>query len=442
MRTLRGKTVAIFLVMLMVSGAIIYAASRIILLGSFADLEEQGVQRDVERALNELSDELSRLSGATRHWSAWDDTYAFVEDGNEGFIASNIHDLTFASNHLSAMLFIHSSGRMVIGKAFDLRQKKPMPLPLGLQDDSFLKDVLARVQGPTDEFKGLIRLPEGPMLIAAQPILTSLEEGPARGALVWGRSLDGAEVDSLAAASRLYLALRPLDDPQLPSDYRAAVSAISDQTPIVVQPVNGATIAGYALLRDIYGKPVLILRADVPRDLYQHGEATVLYFMAVLLLIGVLFVVLMFLLLDRVVLSRLSRLSAEVGSIGASGDPSRRALVSESDEVSRLAAGINVMLQDMKQAQAQQRRAEEALRSAMELAQSASRAKNNFLARMSDEARTSLNGVNVAVALLQDTQLTEEQREYLEMVRNAADSLMQTINVNMPAQVASDASPP
>jgi PAS domain S-box-containing protein len=372
MRTLRGKTFAIFLVMLLASGAVIYVVSRITLLGSFADLEEQGVQRDVERALNVLSDELSRLSGATRDWAAWDDTYAFIEDGNEAFVASNIHDLAFISNHLSAMLFVHSSGRVVLGKAFDLNQKRPMPLPSGFQEDAFLKDILARVHGPADKggFEtrpyGLIRLPEGPMLIAVQPILTSLGEGPVRGALVWGRFLDGAEVDSLAAASRLYLAVRPLDDPRLPSDYRAAVSAISDQTPIVAQPLNGATTAGYALLRDIYGKPALVLRADIPRDLYQHGEATVLYFMGALLLVGVLFVALTLLLLDRVALSRLSRLSGEVSAIGASGDLSRRARVSGRDEISRLAAGINAMLQEVEQSQAQRSRAEEALRESEE----------------------------------------------------------------------------
>jgi len=65
---------------------------------------------------------------------------------------------------------------------------------------------------------------------------------------------------------------------------------------------------------------------------------------------------------------------------------------------------------------------------AKEDAEAANRAKSEFLANMSHEIRTPLNGVIGMTELALDTTLTQEQAEYLSLVKSSGESLMAVIN--------------
>ncbi|HEY9725217.1 MAG TPA: CHASE4 domain-containing protein [Chroococcales cyanobacterium] len=370
--TLRQKTLLIIGVMLLCLLMALYISLSTIWLNGFAQIESQLTRQNVERLTEALTNDLKELDSTVRDWAGWDDTYTFVADVNDGYIQENINEATFTNLRLNIMLFINTSNQMTYGKSFDLQQKVWKPVPESLRQYLTTNPQLLQYDTLTRSHTGIVILPEGSLLVSAQPILKSDRTGPSRGTLLFGRFLNSAELLRLSTLTRLQFSIYPFQDRQLPSDVRAIKNKFTIQEftpppqalpPIFVRPLGAKQISGYTVYKDIAGKPGLLLRVDLRRDIYQQGKRGLHYLVAALFAVGLTFSTLILVLLERSVLSPLSRLSRAVNRIRTTGDLGDRLSIGGRDELTRLGSSINQLLQSLQQSQLQLYQSEERYRS-------------------------------------------------------------------------------
>ncbi len=131
---------------------------------------------------------------------------------------------------------------------------------------------------------------------------------------------------------------------------------------------------------------------------------------------GVLFAIILTVFLSRRIVGPIKAVVTAMDAMGE-GKLSHRVTIRQKDEVGKLIDGFNKMADSLCERQLQ---LENEKRTALE----ASRLKSEFLANMSHEIRTPMNGVIGMTDLALATDLTKEQREYLETVKTSADSLL------------------
>jgi len=332
---------------------IFFITSQSILLNSFIKLEEQPTDQNVQRVLSAINSDVESFDTYTHDWSSWDDTYRFVQDRNAQYVQTNLVDDTFISAKLNLMLFINTSEQLVFGKAFDLQNMTEVPIPQSLVEKLGTNDTLWYHLNESSVVKGFILLPEGPMLIISRPILTSYNEGPVQGALVMGKFFDSSQVARISNETYLSLFVNRLDDPDLPADFQTAYAHMTEENSVIIQPLNKEIVAGYTLISDIYGQPILILRINLPRNIYNQGLSSVnLFFFFVeglSLIIGVLSIIVV----EKSIVAPLRQLSVNVTDIAKNGQISARVNVKGKDEVSDLAIAINKMLASLERSQSE-----------------------------------------------------------------------------------------
>ncbi|MBP7692219.1 MAG: PAS domain S-box protein, partial [Anaerolineales bacterium] len=281
-------------------------SSRWILLSSFSRLEERDVQAALQRVQDEFAETQAELDTIAAEYASWDDTYAFAAGEEPQYPQSNFPDATYQNLHLNLVLILDTAGQIRHGSGYDLAAGQVTAVPAGVLAQIPDLEQQVNSSGGAAGLSGLLLLADGPLAIAAHPILTSQDQGPSRGALIVGRYLSPTVLDELARSAHVALAVYRADDPQRPADFDAGQPATD-----MVRPLTAGTVAGYDQVLDLFGQPALLIRVDLPRTVYQQGQLTLNYFLGwfggLCLLAGAI----IYGVLDRLETSRQARLVAE-----------------------------------------------------------------------------------------------------------------------------------
>lgn len=301
-KNLRRQTRLIFGLSLTALIGVLYVASSTVLSGSLEKVERQDTLQVVNGVLSLFTQYQEDFTAGYGDWSSWDDTYNFIANGNSQYIKSNMTAEQLALLEVDLALYVNSDGKIVYGTGFNRQTRSKTAIPAAITKQVANNNILLRQSNPRSSLAGIVKLPEGLMLISSRPILTSSGAGPVRGSLIFGRYIDAKIINKLARATRLSLTIGKLDSQNLPADFAAASITLSRQEPLLINPLSNKIIAGYTLLNDIYNQPAAILRVDIPRTIYNQRQSSLRYLLLSILAVGIVFSAIMLPLLERVLL--------------------------------------------------------------------------------------------------------------------------------------------
>jgi diguanylate cyclase (GGDEF)-like protein/PAS domain S-box-containing protein len=323
-----------------------------IIMGSCFQLEAAAMRTDLHRAAAALDARAGALLAAGHAWSSSDYVYYSVAARNFDGIDKDLSASTFESLNVSVLALYDASGHLLYGKGYDPKNSRPASAPAYFECPGASCGRL--VTPPSDGLKGLLELPEGPVMIAALPILPaagSNEQRHAMGTLVLARYLDSAEIGDLSKTTSLDITVRTLDEYDASTqtgliDMADSFSGGQDAQPTLVKAIDGDTITGSILLSDVFGRPALVVSTTGPRTVSEHGTLSVLVFSVSLVIAAALFAALGLVVMQRVTTSRISRLSARLAEIAVNDEaPPRVPVESGNNGLSRLAENMNIALE-------------------------------------------------------------------------------------------------
>ncbi|MEO5772218.1 MAG: ATP-binding protein, partial [Burkholderiaceae bacterium] len=132
--------------------------------------------------------------------------------------------------------------------------------------------------------------------------------------------------------------------------------------------------------------------------------------------------------LQRFISAPLANLAATVRDVSLHGNYARRAIKVTDDEVGALIDGFNAMLEQIESRDAELAHAVSQTQAARQRADEANAAKSQFLATMSHEMRTPMNGILGLSELLMGTRLSPRQRQFAQTIVQSGRALLTIIN--------------
>jgi signal transduction histidine kinase/sensor domain CHASE-containing protein len=405
--TLRAKTLLLIGSTLMGLVIVIYGGASFFLRRNYANLERQLMTADANRARKALQETITAIDRTTRDYALWDDTYAFVQTEDPDYIEYNFIDDVFIEFGLNLVVIFDADGRPLFARAFDLEEEVETALP-----PTLLVALQPYLSPNISGHNGILLLPDLPLLLAARPILPSVDPLPANGVLVMGRYLDAVEIARLASIVELTLAFEPIGHPASHAPPAALDLLLDpDPEPTIVEPQQNQTVTAYSLINDINQEPALLLTVTAPRSIYQQGLTSLRFLFWGLLFAGMIFSGVGLILVERLVLARIALLTNEVVNIGQTGDTQQRAQISGNDELSQLAESINGMIARLDGALVEQEEARKELQQNLRkttllnrviATATATRDPNRVMELVCEELGKAFDLPQVALALLND----------------------------------------
>jgi signal transduction histidine kinase/DNA-binding response OmpR family regulator len=417
--SLQKKLVILLLSLGFVFAAGSYAGLSVLVFPAFETFEQESAEQTVTRVASALNAELHSLQVINREYSEWDHTYEYAQGKRDEYVEENLDVAYWVNIDIDMMAVYDLHGDLLWGEIADPATDNGLRIEgeiTGTLDGDHPLLVKAARNGRST---GILQARYAPMLVSAQPIVTTLATGPSVGTLLVGKYLDDAHLQALAGRAGADVGFVTVNESLQDSESSAAFerALLADERTDWVF-MGGRTVA-YRAMPDAAGDPAFLLRVSTPRKITAIGRNAINLTLAFYIAATAAFLLGAWFFMKHSIVVPLATLTRDVVRMRKTGELNQVTNTRRNDEIGMLAHEFGDLTSNLGDAQRN-------LESAQAL--EVSNAKTDFLARMSHEIRTPMNGVLGMVELLDRTPLTRAQKRYAHSIHDSAESLLDIID--------------
>lgn len=338
--SISAKTTTLIVLMGILLSLSAFYIQRSVIYPAFSDIEVDYARNNIDRVVRRLEAQRETIDSTVYDWSAWDDTYAFVQNGNARYIESNLYPDTFLNFGFDVALFLNLDLEPLWGGVFDF----PPEADIVDLTESHLDVVLEAVSGFTgridfeediDDQKtsGIVLVDGIPVLFTMRPVVRSDGTGPHKGYVVFGQFLDDHLIGKLSEQIVQDFSIEPVteaESPLAPDDYTLRV-------------IDRSRLSASKIF-SIEGRPSLRATAILSRDITGLGRDTTFYGIALLVLLCSVLAAALLAMFRWLIVKPIMNLRADISNISSAMDFSLRASNRNNDEIGALSQEFNALL--------------------------------------------------------------------------------------------------
>jgi sensor domain CHASE-containing protein len=442
-----------------------FLSAQSILTSGYRQIEEVNATQNIQQVANALQNDIDSMKVDDIGWLEGPPPPPRYVPQSPDQIFANNHLFTKMSRaaKLNISILLDRENSIIFRSAVDTEAEETHEVP-----QSFLASIkpgnpLLGGANSSTIVKGIVALPQGLLMTISVPVYPRDNHDKNWGRLIAGRYIDEDEIRHIADSTQLNVKLVAYNDLQIPDDFQAAKTKFDEGHNFYVDSGNASTVSSYMIVDDIYGNPVLLLRAQMPRLIYQRGQENINSFFAALILIVFLLSSALFLFLERTILIRLVTLSAGLAQMELTNHFTLEVPTSGDDEITKLTSSVKHLLKKYSQTQSQledtqthlenrilertaelsstnsqleqeineQKQAYQVLAQIRDKAMSDLQLKSQLLANVSHDSRTPLTIINLNAEMLQQGRhgvLNSKQNEVLDRILNASRQLLNFVS--------------
>jgi diguanylate cyclase (GGDEF)-like protein/PAS domain S-box-containing protein len=270
-----------------------------LLLDRLSVMERRDASEDIHRVSVAITGELSSLE------KELSDRTELAEINKKNpksdFLTTTFPDSTFSKFGINLAVSVSQSGQIINGGFKYPNTDKRVDVPKSISQ--VLKTGFHLLSNYTTR-SGVILLPEGPMLIASKPVVDKSKNKLASGVIIIGRIIDNAFIARTIQATQLPISVHTLNAPNYSGDFRTAMYHLERTPEGKYISLDDNHITAFTLIRDIFGKPALILSVKSGREIYDCGNNISRYLMLWFSLAALIAALIINTLFDKLVFSK------------------------------------------------------------------------------------------------------------------------------------------